>query len=228
MRRLTVGTIFDALEQGEALQSLLRSAGYEVTTRLANVDLILVDREAGRRLKDELLRLKAEAEAQLSFLPALVLLPSPEEATAWLSQGFDDVLPYPVEETVLLERIRSWLHLRHELTSRLCSYAEKHPIGLFRVAPTGQLIYANPALLRMLGFASLDELRSSDLFAEHGRSIEENLGEGKEIAVFPTVWKGPDGKEVWAREHVRTEKDEKGRVLYHEGIVVDITEEKGL
>ena len=40
------------------------------------------------------------------------------------------------------------------------------PIGVYRTSPEGRVLMANSALLRMLGYASLEELSARDLNRE--------------------------------------------------------------
>ena len=47
------------------------------------------------------------------------------------------------------------------------------PVGIYRSSPDGEIIVANPALIKILGFSSLDELRKRDLTNEGFTNEEE-------------------------------------------------------
>ena len=51
----------------------------------------------------------------------------------------------------------------HESEARYRSLFDNSPIGIYRTTPAGEILDANPALLEMLGYATLDELRQRNL-----------------------------------------------------------------
>jgi PAS domain S-box-containing protein len=102
------------------------------------------------------------------------------------------------------------------------------PIGVYRTSPGGQVLMANPALLRMLGYASLDELSARDLNQEfepeYPRSeFRQTLERDGEVIGLESLWRRKDGSCFYARENARAVRDEGGAVLYFEGAVEDIT-----
>ena len=106
--------------------------------------------------------------------------------------------------------------------------------GIFRTTPDGRFVAANPALARMLGFDSPEELMSArtDIAQEHyvdpksreefTRSMEEN---GFVLAFEVEVYR-KDGSKIWISENVRAVREEHGCVLYYEGTSEDITDRK--
>ncbi|HSE84066.1 MAG TPA: PAS domain S-box protein [Thermodesulfobacteriota bacterium] len=109
---------------------------------------------------------------------------------------------------------------------------ENIPIGLYRTTPDGRIIMANPALTRMLGYASFDELASRNLENEgfdiiYPRSkFKELLERNGEIIGLETAWLRRDNSVLFVRENARTIRGADGRVLFYEGTVEDITEKK--
>ncbi|HEV3468033.1 MAG TPA: ATP-binding protein [Pyrinomonadaceae bacterium] len=102
------------------------------------------------------------------------------------------------------------------------------PIGVYRTSPGGRVLLANPALLRMLGYASLDELAARDLNREfepqYPRSeFKQALEQAGEVIGLESLWKRKDGATFYARENARAVRDEDGAVLYFEGTVEDVT-----
>jgi PAS domain S-box-containing protein len=102
------------------------------------------------------------------------------------------------------------------------------PIGLYRTAPDGRVLMANPSLIRMLGYASLAELSSRDLNQEfepqYLRSeFRQTLERDGEVIGLESLWRRKDGSSFYARENARAIRDESGALLYFEGTVEDVT-----
>lgn len=106
--------------------------------------------------------------------------------------------------------------------------------GIFQSTPDGRYIAANPALARMYGFASPEELIHScqDISRqvyvdparreEFKRRLEEQgVVRGFEFEVFRK-----DGSTLWITVNARAVKDEQGAIQYYEGTGQDITARK--
>jgi PAS domain S-box-containing protein len=93
---------------------------------------------------------------------------------------------------------------------------------------------ANPALLRMLGYDSWQELAFRNLEGDsceaghpRGAFCEQIEREG-EATGLEAAWKRRDGSEIFVRESARAFRADDGRVLYYDGIVEDVTERRRL
>lgn len=121
-----------------------------------------------------------------------------------------------------LERIK-------ESEERYKTLFENAQVGMYRTTPDGEIIMVNPRLLEILGFSSLEELRSRNLedegFSENSpRSrFKELLKLNGEVKNFESTWEKSDGTEVYIRENARELKNEEGKVIYYDGTVEDIT-----
>ena len=133
----------------------------------------------------------------------------------------------------IVERQRIADALR-ESEERLRSLYDNVAIGLYRTTPDGRIVLANPALVRMLGFASFEELAKRDL--ETG-SFYETLSRAtfKELAErdggvqgLESTWLHAGGRAIVIRENATAICDQLGMVLYYEGTVEDITEQRRL
>ena len=101
--------------------------------------------------------------------------------------------------------------------------------GIYRSSHEGKFLEVNPAMVKILGYNSKEELLAIDikkqLYFDPGdresAALEQKL---EEIAVFRLRRK--DGSEVWVKDHGRHIVDENGNVLYHEGVLRDVTERK--
>jgi PAS domain S-box-containing protein len=106
---------------------------------------------------------------------------------------------------------------------------ETMPDGFYRSTHEGKFLEVNPAMVQILGYDSKEDLLAIDIksqlyFAEQDRASAALEEKNEEMAVFRL--KKKDGSEVWVEDHGRHVLDEKGNVLYHEGILRDITERK--
>jgi len=109
---------------------------------------------------------------------------------------------------------------------------ERVPVGIYRTTPEGEFLDANPAFLKLIGFESFKELKKikpEELYLEKRvRKKWQKELEEKGIYYTEKELKRKDGKKIWVRESAIAVKDEKGRVLYYEGAIEDITESKEL
>lgn len=109
---------------------------------------------------------------------------------------------------------------------------EDSPIGIYRTTPKGEIIIANPTLVRMLGYDSLDELKKLDIAKEvyMSDSSRENFiaeVEKKERVIGSEYsMRKKNGDIIYIRENARVVKDSSGDTLYYEGTIEDITERK--
>lgn len=105
------------------------------------------------------------------------------------------------------------------------------PVGIFRASIDGKVIDANPELLKILGYTSLNELAQVDFSksvfkdAEFKRLFSEVEVQGLTNS-FETRIKNCSGRELWVLLKIRPLNDEQGRVQFVEGTVEDITHRK--
>jgi two-component system, sensor histidine kinase and response regulator len=106
--------------------------------------------------------------------------------------------------------------------------------GIFQNTPDGHFVSANPALARMLGFESPEELISARQDIERQGYVDPTL-RNKFIQMLEAngVVTGfeyevcrKDGTRIWVAENSRIVRDAGGSPLYYEGSVQDITERK--
>ncbi len=121
-----------------------------------------------------------------------------------------------------------------ESVERFRSLYENATIGIYRSTPSGKVLMANPALIRMLGYNSFEEISKIDLnysgyMEMDGRKkFIELLEEKNSVSGLEAAWEKKDGNKVFLRESAAAIRDKKGKTLYYEGTVEDITIQKKL
>lgn len=109
---------------------------------------------------------------------------------------------------------------------------ENAPVGIYRSTPDGRMILANPAMLKITGYSTLEEIQSIDIASEFYMFPEERAVFKKTIEKVGKVmgnevkWKKRDGSIILLNENARLIRDEDSEPLYYEGIVEDITDRK--
>lgn len=101
--------------------------------------------------------------------------------------------------------------------------------GVYKSTPEGRFVEVNPALVRMLGYDSEEELLAIDIkkdlyFDSADRDSALLYETHMEMAEFRL--KRKDGSAIWAEDHGQIILNEAGETLYHSGIIRDITERK--
>jgi PAS domain S-box-containing protein len=130
-----------------------------------------------------------------------------------------------------VERRRAAEALR-ESEARFRGLFDNVAIGVYRTTPDGRVLMANPAIARMLGCASIEELQQRDLETEgyepgYPRQLFKERLEGEgQIIGMESSWTKPDGTRLWVRESARVIRDAAGKVSYYEGTLEDTSERK--
>ena len=135
--------------------------------------------------------------------------------------------------TDITERKRVEMVLR-ESEERYHSIFEKAVGGIFQTTPNGAYVTANPALARIYGYDSPDDLIATitdiagQLYVDPGRRDEflRLMQSEEKVTGFESLVYRKDGSFMWVSESARTLHDQAGMVVGYEGTVEDITERK--
>ena len=132
-------------------------------------------------------------------------------------------------------------HKRAEEALRLAeekyrSIFENAVEGIFQTTPDGRYLSANPALARLYGYESPQEMIEAamdirhQVYVEPGRRIEFRrlLEEQDAVTGFEAQVYRKDGSVIWISESARAVRDRQGTLLCYEGTVEDITERNRL
>ncbi|MCF7804273.1 MAG: PAS domain S-box protein [Candidatus Marinimicrobia bacterium] len=106
--------------------------------------------------------------------------------------------------------------------------------GFFRLDADGTIIKVNPRMLKILDCEEKEQLIGKqvtdfEVFSdEETQNYLELLQESGEITNFQNTWSTLSGRQIEVRKSVHTVENPDGSVLYYEGTVSDITEQKEL
>jgi len=108
--------------------------------------------------------------------------------------------------------------------------------GIFQTTPGGQYLNVNPALAKMYGYDSTEDLVvgltaiDNQLYVDPHRRNQfvEIMREHGSVRGFESEIYRKDGSIMWISENARAVLDESGAISYFEGMVEDITERKRL
>jgi PAS domain S-box-containing protein len=115
--------------------------------------------------------------------------------------------------------------------ARYRSLFERIPLGLYRTAPSGQILDVNPALVKMLGYPDRESLLATNAGNTYAnppdriqwKALVEHEGG---VRNYEKQLCRHDRTIIWVEENTQTVRDAKGQVLFYEGSFKDITERK--
>jgi len=121
-----------------------------------------------------------------------------------------------------------------EAETRYRSIFENAIEGIFQTTEDGHYLAANPALARIYGYETSDQLMAgltniaSQLYVDPSRRDEflKALAENDHVQNFESQVYRRDGTIIWISESCRAVRDMEGDLLYFEGLVEDITSRK--
>src|SRR5688572_11808871 len=112
---------------------------------------------------------------------------------------------------------------------------EQAPLGIYRSTPAGRFISANPALARILGYASPQEVLALDIARdvyadpdERRRLVAQDTYTNQVYEELEATWKKKDGTRIRVQLSVRASRDAAGRVEFYEAFARDITSQRQL
>jgi sigma-B regulation protein RsbU (phosphoserine phosphatase) len=182
-------------------------------------------------------------QAQAPQLPVIVAGDSDQQELALevVQAGAYDYLVKSQLTPAWLERAIRYAIERHRTDRALLEAEEKyHSVfdhlveGIFQTTPDGRYLMANAALARIYGYDSPEELITvltdikHKLYVAAGRRDEfVRLMQQQDVLTgFESQVRRKDGSVIWISENCRAVRDAKGRLLYYEGTVEDITQRR--
>jgi len=147
--------------------------------------------------------------------------PMPDNCVIWVARNI-------TERKLMIDAMQ-------EAEEKYRSIFENAAEGIYQSTPDGRYLGVNPALARMFGYSSPEELMShltnveQQLYVDPNRRMEfiAALELDDAVSHFESQVYRQNGNIIWTSENARTVRDEQGKLLYYEGTVEDITERKG-
>jgi len=220
------------------VEQIAEAEGLEQILSASNFDFDLVITDYRLRWSDGISVLRA-IKAQYPALPVVMFTNSGNEeiAVEAMKAGLDDYVikspnryfRLPVAVRSSLEQARQRQALK-EAETRYSDLFDRVPVGLYRIAPNGKMLEANPAMVQLLGYPDQQTLLAAqtvDFYVDaqahqQWRQLMERDGTVRD---FETLLRTLDGKLIWVRHNARAIRNGEG-VLYYEGAIEDVTERK--
>jgi len=106
--------------------------------------------------------------------------------------------------------------------------------GIFQTSPEGRYLSANPALAKLYGYSSPQELIDQIYNVEYQIYVDSNrrneciklMEDQNSVSGFESQVYRKDGSVIWVSENAHAVRDLQNNVLYYEGIVENITKRK--
>ena len=112
------------------------------------------------------------------------------------------------------------------------SFVENAPFGIVRTTPDGEIVQANPALVKMLGYASEKEVLGLRMDMDVYRHADEREGatawcrRQDSVQGVEVDWKRKNGRPFAIRCDAHVVRDCNGNLEYLEGFIEDISERR--
>jgi diguanylate cyclase (GGDEF)-like protein/PAS domain S-box-containing protein len=126
------------------------------------------------------------------------------------------------------------MEAREQADRRYREIFEKASEGIFQTSPDGHYLAANPALARLYGYTSPQDLINGlqdiqrQLYVMGGQRerFQRMMAQHDVVLNFESEIYRQDGSRIWISENAHAVRDPQGQLLYYEGTVQDISERK--
>jgi PAS domain S-box-containing protein len=115
---------------------------------------------------------------------------------------------------------------------RFRSLYENTTIGLYRTTPDGNILLANPTLVKILGYTSFQKLAERNLEKDgfeptyQRKEFLEKIERDGEVIGYESKWIRQDGTTICVLESARAIRDSHSKTLYYDGTIEDVTKRK--
>ena len=153
-----------------------------------------------------------------------------ETVTAFDYKGRPAILGNSMDVTEKMDMENALL----ESETRYRQLFENAVEGFFQSTPQGTYIVVNPAFAKMFGYASPEEMNAAVtdigaqlyVYQEDREAIGRLLDTQVYVEDFEAEFRRKDGARIWGRINARAVRDNRRRISYYEGTIIDITDQK--
>src|SRR5919202_1241327 len=175
----------------------------------------------------------SNVQLQHQSLYGLLIAHHCSDARQWQSEEIDLLKELSTQIGIAVQQGQLYQQL-YLAEQRYHSIVENAIAGIFQSTPAGRYLSANPALAKLYGYNSPEELLSSlkniwqQLYVDPNRRHDfiEAMEADNAVFGFESQVYRKDGSIIWILENARAVRDATGALLYYEGTVFDITERK--
>ncbi len=154
---------------------------------------------------------KKDVHVKVGFLPG---------SNEWIASLFDITQRNQTEKALI------------QSEERFRSLYESANVGIYRTTPDGQILMANQAAVRMLGYDSFNELAKRNLEKDgfepsySRKDFRDRIEREGVVIGLESAWLRKDGSVIYVRESAKAICDISGKIVYYDGTFEDITESK--
>ena len=147
-------------------------------------------------------------------------------------KGEDEISNFSKSFNKIIENFKIYEDKLKQSEEKYRSLFENAVEGIFQSTPDGKVINANRSFIKMLGYDSFEEIKNLDVKRDiyfNPDDRDEFLNEINKKGIFNNIeltLKKKDGTKIIVLENSRAVNDEKGNILFYEGMFTDITELK--
>jgi PAS domain S-box-containing protein len=105
------------------------------------------------------------------------------------------------------------------------------PVGLYRTTLEGKILDVNSMLVEMLNFPDRETALTFNVVDWYVNPADWKhclalINDQESVFDYEAPWRRQDGTTIWVKDTIRIFYDSSGRVLYYEGALIDITQNK--
>jgi PAS domain S-box-containing protein len=148
-----------------------------------------------------------------------------------IAVALDNARLFEAAQQEIFDRIQAEMALQ-ESEEQFRSIFENAVMGFYRSTPSGEILMANPALIRMLGYETFEELAERNLevagFAMDSPRSEftHQIKKTGQVIGLEATWLRKDNTPLYVQESAKAIYDNDDKVIFYEGTVEDITQRK--
>jgi PAS domain S-box-containing protein len=147
-----------------------------------------------------------------------------------LNNEHNKINEYLIQISDITERKRAEIELAFK-EQQYRKIFEDTPIGKYRTTPGGRIVVANSFLMKMLGYNNFKEfsklnLNEFELSNFSRKQFIKLMEKKKKVNGIESMWRKKDGTRFWVRENSVAIKNSKGKTIYYDSTIEDISARK--